>query len=264
MTEESATLQQTKPDYEWDFFLIHAGEDSEAAKNLYAELNPTAKVFLDDKDRLAGSRWNSKLSKAQRSSLISLALVTPNTENAHYAIEEIAIAIEMSSSYPYTHRVIPIYLNEKKPPKYPLYGLKSFDSICVPSHDSFTEAKESLLEALKDTKKLETKKVQIVAQHKGAVAKITSSESSKAEFFAGLVQATTYKHSILYTLIGLFVLILVLLIVALILIPTLLVQVVLGSLFGAFDAAILFSILQIISRSLGDAGQIAQGRIYGG
>jgi TIR domain-containing protein len=261
MSEESATPQETKPTYEWDFFLAHSSKDTDAAKSLYNKLNPPARVFLDAKSLLLGDPLN-KLPKAQRSSLISIVLVTPNTENAYYEGEEIVAAVQMWRNDPYTHRVIPIYLNERQPPKNPPYGLASLQCLCIPETSDFTEAGARLLETLEAMKKLEVKKDQFVAQTQIAVAKITGNESSKAEVLAGLSEATRFRHSILLTLVGLFVLVLVLLIVSIILLPDIKGQ--LFALFGSFAAALLFFILRIISRSLGDAGQIAQGRINGG
>lgn len=264
MNEESATPQENKPVYEWDFFLSHPGADLDAAKNLFAKLNPPAKVFLDDECLRCGDVFDIELSKAQRASLISLILVTPNTENAYFQREEIAAAIDMARADPRTHRVVPIYLNEKQIPKDRIpFGLRLRHSVYIPETGDFTETVNRLLKTLETMKQLEVKKDQVVVQQQIAIAKITGSDSSKAEFLAGLGAATRFNHSILYTLTGLFVVILVLLIVGLLVLPPI-IGMPFGILLGAFETAILFFILRIISRSLDAAGQIAQGRINGG
>jgi len=264
MPEESATLPENKPAYEWDFFLAHPGADLDTAKNLFAKLHPPAEVFLDDECLLLGDDWDSELPKAQRSSLISIVLVTPNTENSYYQREEIAAAIDMARADPRTHRVVPIYFNEKQIPKDRIpYGLRLKHSVYVPETGDFTETGKRLLKTLEAMKQSEVKKEQVVVQQQIAMVKITSSDSSKTEILAGLSEATRFRQSIFYTLAGLFVLILVLLIVGLLILPEKIGEFV-GVVLVTFDAAILLFILRTISRSLDDTGQIAQGRINGG
>jgi hypothetical protein len=260
MTEES-----TEPSYEWDFFLAHPGADLDAAKNLYAKLNPPAKVFLDDECLLPGDTWDIELPIAQRSSLISIILVTPNTENAYYQRDEIAAAIQMSRADPRTHRVIPIYLNKNQIPKNLPYGLTLKHSLYVPETGDLTETRELLLKTLESMKKSEAKKEQVVKQQQIAIAKITGDNSSKAEIFAGFAEITKFIRPLLNMLIGLFVLTMVLLIVSLWLFkeqPE--IRIILILIFGILAALLLISILWLILYSLNYARQIAQGRINGG
>ncbi|HEX8370191.1 MAG TPA: toll/interleukin-1 receptor domain-containing protein [Pyrinomonadaceae bacterium] len=258
------TAQEFKPAYEWDIFLAHPGMDLDAAKNLFSKLNPPAKVFLDDECLLPGDMWDLELSKAQRSSLISVILVTPNTEAAYYEREEIAAAIQMARSDPRTHRIVPVYLNSNQIPKNRIpYGLTLRHSLYVPETGDFTETVNKLLKTLDAMKRLEVKKDEVVAQHQIAVAKITGKNSSNAEVLAGLSEVTKFIRPILNILLGLFALIIVLLIIGIIFAPSdargLLITVL-----GSFAALLLIFILWLTARALGYAQQIAQGRINGG
>ena len=84
MTDQPATAQASEPDYSWDFFLAHAGSDLSVAENLRQQLEPPAKVFLDAVSVQLGDDWDETLSEAQRSSLISVVIVSPNTKKAYY------------------------------------------------------------------------------------------------------------------------------------------------------------------------------------
>jgi hypothetical protein len=95
MPDHTATTAQTVPDFKWDFFLAHAGADLEAARKLKRELEPPAEVFLDADDISLGQNWDRVLAEALRSSLIHVIIVSPNTEEAYYQCEEIAVAIQM-------------------------------------------------------------------------------------------------------------------------------------------------------------------------
>ena len=95
----------------WHFFLAHAGPDKAIAEQLYDHLSADAKVFLDSKSIQLGEEWDRVLSIAQRSSLITVVLISPNTENAYYQREEIAAAIALARSNE-KHRVVPVYLNQ--------------------------------------------------------------------------------------------------------------------------------------------------------
>ena len=95
----------------WHFFLAHAGPDKAIAEQLYDQLKADADVFLDSKSIQLGDDWDRVLSTAQRSSLITVVLISSNTENAYYQREEIAAAIALARSNE-KHRVVPVYLNQ--------------------------------------------------------------------------------------------------------------------------------------------------------
>jgi hypothetical protein len=257
------TQQEVKPAYKWDIFLAHPGMDSDAAKNLFNKLNPPAKVFLDKECLLPGDKWRMDIPKAQRSSLISVILVTPNTGEAFYQQEEILAAIDMAHSDPRTHRVIPVYLNSKQIKNRNDYGLKGLHSLYVPETGDFTETVNKLLKTLDAMKQLEVKKDEFVVQQQRAVVKITSQNSSSAEVFAGLVEATKLVHPTVAILLVFFVFIIVLLIASAVFLPRD-VFVVLAAILGSIAALLLFFTFRLAERTLSYAPQIARGNINGG
>lgn len=265
MNEETAvpTQQEFKPAYEWDIFLAHPGMDSAAAKNLFVKLNPPAKVFLDDECLLPGDKWHLDIPKAQRSSLISVILVTPNTEKAFYQQEEIVAAINMARNDPSTHRVVPVYLNSKQIKKHVGYGLEGLHSLYVPETGDLTETVNKLLKTLEVMKRLEIKKDELVAQQQIAVAKITDNNSSRAEVLTGVVEATKLAHRTLRILLVFFVFIVVSLIISAPLLP-LQMFVALAATLGSLASLLLFFTFRLAERTLAYAPQIAQGNINGG
>ncbi len=133
MTDEAERMEADEPGYSWDIFLAHAGPDATAAKNLYLNLNPDARVFLDAVCLQLGDDFDLVLTEAQQSSLISVVLVSPNTGRAYYEREEIAAAIQMAREDPHTHRVVPVYLNKKQIPSREIpYGLRLKHSLDLP------------------------------------------------------------------------------------------------------------------------------------
>lgn len=261
MSEEksAATQQESKLAYKWDIFLAHPGLDSGAAKNLFNKLNPPAKVFLDKECLSPGDEWDLKLSEAQRSSLISVILVTPNTEAADYQKEEIATALAMKRFDPRTHRVVPVYLNSKQIP----YGLRRIEGLHVPETGDLTETVNKLLKILNEMKQLEVKKDEFVVQTQIGVAKITDNNSSRAEVLAGLVEVTKSIHPNLILLFVLFVFIIAALIICINLMPDSL-HLLLSVFLLSFATLVLFSMLCCMAWSVGNSRQIAQGRINGG
>jgi hypothetical protein len=74
----------------YDFFLAHAGLDAAQAERLYDLLSTETKVFLDTRSLLLGDDWDRMLAEAQRSSRVTVVLVSANTDTAFYQREEIA------------------------------------------------------------------------------------------------------------------------------------------------------------------------------
>ncbi len=108
--------------YEWDFFIAHAGPDTVTAESLYDLLKEKARVFLDNRCLTVGDNWDKKLAEAQRELLITIVLISPNTEDAYYESEEIAAAIALARANETAHRVVPVYLGT---PLQDLYTLRS-------------------------------------------------------------------------------------------------------------------------------------------
>ena len=247
---------------QWDFFLSHSGPDSGDAEILYHKLSPSAKVFLDVVTLLPGDNFDVALSEALHSSLISVILISPNTENAYYEQEEIAMAVERTRSDPHTHRVIPVYIKAEmiRSDKIP-FGLKRKHSIYIPQSGDFADSAHKLLQTLNVMKHYELKKDQLVTDQTAAATKITN-HRSKTELISGFNEITKFVRPLLYTLLGLFVLMLGLLVASIFIssdIRTLLITV-----SASLCALLLACIFGLISRSLSYVPQIVAGNINGG
>ena len=262
MSDHTATTAQTPPDFKWDFFLAHAGADLEAARKLKRELEPPAEVFLDADDISLGQNWDRVLAEALRSSLIHVIIVSPNTEEAYYQREEIAVAIQMAREDPHTRRVVPVYLSSQGMPKSVPYGLKTRHGLTVADEKDLASAKERLLQTLSEIRRLEVKKDEVVAVQRAAVERIAS--GSNTEMLAGLNEVTRFVRPLLKTLIGLLALAFAGLLAALLLPSLAGERVLLLTVLGSICALLLAAVLWLTARSLSYAQQIAQGRINGG
>jgi hypothetical protein len=136
----------------WDFFIAHAGGDTNVAEKLYAFLKPRSKVFLDSKELILGDTWDQKLAEEQKQSLITIVIVSPRTEQAYYQREEIAVAIRMARNDSQKHRVIPIFMPGCDKEKVP-YGLTVIHSLTLNSESEMGFAAERVLDALHKTRK---------------------------------------------------------------------------------------------------------------
>ena len=261
--QQNANLDQPewKTNYTWDFFLSHSGPDRELAETLYSALAPPAKVFLDSISLLPGDNFDVTLTEALHSSLISVILISPNTGNAYYEQEEIAIAINRTREDPNTHRVVPVYINSKQipPEKIPI-GLTRKHSLYISDQDDITETGKKLLKTLDVMKHYEIRKDRIVEEQQIAVLKITNPRTN-ADLISGFNEVTRFVRVPLYTLFALFFLMLAILVTCII-IPSefrgLLITII-----GSLCALLLGGIFWLIARSLRYAPQIAQGKING-
>lgn len=202
------------------------------------------------------------LSDALRSSLIHIIMVSPNTEDAYYQCEEIAVAIQMAREDPHTRRVVPLYLNSQGVPKSVPYGLKTRHGLSVADEKDLAAAKERLLRTLSEIRRLEEKKGEVVEVQREAVEKITA--GSNSDLLAGLNEVTRFVRPLLKTLLALLGLAFVGLLVSLLLPSLAEERVLLATVFGSVCALLLAAVLWLTARSLAYAQQIAQGRINGG
>ena len=262
MADQPETTQQPDPGFDWDFFLAHAGPDLEVARQLKQQLEPPAKVFLDDESISLGDNWDKELSEALHSSLIHVILVSPNTERAYYECEEIAVAIQLAREDPHTRRVVPVYLNSKGVPSTVPYGLKTKHGLTLPDSKDLTTAKERLLKTLREMRRFEEKKVEVVAVQREAVARING--GGNADMLAGLNEVTRFVRPLLKTLLVLLVLSAVGLVACLLLPYFEGERALLATVFGSLCALLLAAVMWLTARSLSYAQQIAQGRINGG
>ena len=139
-------MQESGSKYAWDFFLSHSSADTDNAKVLYNVLNPPAKVFLDAFSLVPGDNFDVSLPEALQGSLISVILISPNTEQAYYEKEEIAMAIQIARADPDTRRVVPVYMNmtEAKLPAKAPFGLTRKHSLYIYNPDDFTDTGKKL------------------------------------------------------------------------------------------------------------------------
>ena len=128
----------------YDFFLAHAGPDTVWAERLYDLLRAEARVFLDSKSLLLGDDWDRALPEAQRSSRVTVVLVSANTGTAFYQREEIAAAIDMARADTTRHRVVPVYLDTSRE-SIP-YGLRLKRGLDVSETFPLEQAAERLLD----------------------------------------------------------------------------------------------------------------------
>ena len=110
---------------DWDFFIAHAGPDTETAERLYNLLVPRSRVFLDAKCLRLGDDWDIRIAQAQRASAISLILVSDRGDAAYYQREEIAAANALARQNAEAHRVVPIFLSPEESLRVAIpYGLQ--------------------------------------------------------------------------------------------------------------------------------------------
>ena len=248
--------------YEWDFFLAHAGEDLPVAQDLYVKLAPPAKVFLDAVTMLPGDDWDIELRNAQRASLISVILVSANSNDAYYQREEIAAAVDMARQDPRSHRVVPLYVNAKEIPRDGIpYGLRLKHSLYVPQSGDLSETGTRLLQTLEVMKQYEDKKTQVVATQRIALDKIVSNRSN-TEVLSGFNEVTRFIRPLLYTLIILLVAMIALLVASMFADPD--IRGLMATISASLAALLLAAILWLSARSLRFAPQIAHGHITGG
>lgn len=139
----------------WDFFIAHAGADKRKAELLYDLLAHASRVFLDSRCLEVGDDWDTKLATAQRTSLVSVVLISSKTEHAYYEREEIAAAIALAREAKGKHRVVPLYLDSTEEASQAApYGLRLKHALRL--SDTFTlpdAAREllALLERLRQT-----------------------------------------------------------------------------------------------------------------
>ena len=135
----------------WDIFIAHAGADLAPAQTLWKLLDPQARVFLDDTRLRLGDNWGLELAAAQRDSLVTVVLVSRHTDDAFYAREEIAAAIQMARRDPQSHRVVPVYLDAESAER-PPYGLTVKHGVRLEPGDDLAAIAPRILDLVRDLK----------------------------------------------------------------------------------------------------------------
>src|SRR6185503_2299395 len=135
--------------YNWDFFIAHAGPDKRTAEKLYDLLESKSRVFLDSRSLKYGDDWDIELRRAQRQSLVTVVLISKQTDDAYYQREEIAAAILLARENKEKHRVVPVFLNRKAQKNEGLpYGLTVKHGLTVSNKFPLTGIAEQLLDLL--------------------------------------------------------------------------------------------------------------------
>lgn len=132
----------------WDFFIAHSARDTATAEALYGLLASHASVFLDSKCLVPGDDWDLRLRSEQEHSRITVVLVSPSTEVAHYERDEIASAIQLARRDASRHRVVPVLLTDESSPdrqtKLP-YGLQAKHAISLAKAGGLSGVRDELL-----------------------------------------------------------------------------------------------------------------------
>lgn len=129
--------------YDWEFFLAHAGPDQAAAERLYDLLIPHARVFLSSKSLSLGDLWDEALPRAQQSSLITVVLISPNTGRAWYQREEILAALDLAKRS--GQRVVPVFLGGATREEDVPYGLRRLQSARITTETDLKKLAQDLL-----------------------------------------------------------------------------------------------------------------------
>jgi len=159
----------------WDFFLAHAGSDTPVAERLYDLLSPHSKVFLDSRSLLPGDNWDEELALAQRNSLVTVVLVSANTERAYYQREEIAAAIDMARKNKDTHRVVPLYWKDQPDAQPDVhYGLRLKHGLFASGPDELPQVAERLITLRQKLAQRDKQVAAIVQTQQQALSHVTS------------------------------------------------------------------------------------------
>lgn len=134
-------------DLKYHIFIAYSAADREAALRLYRALSSKCSVFMDESLR-PGDQWDDQLPKAQRESLITVVLISPQTKSAHYQKDEIAAAIELSRRPDSNHRVVPVYINCSDTTGDIPYGLRRIQRINVDNEGAIEDAVPKILQEL--------------------------------------------------------------------------------------------------------------------
>lgn len=133
----------------WDLFIAHAGPDGRLAEQLYDQLQTKARVFLDSRCLKLGDDWDKALAEAQQVSLVTVVLVSDNTDRAYYQREEIATAIAMVRKNSDAHRVVPVYVGEAGAEASVPYGLRLKHGLTLSDEFTVADAAHALVELIR-------------------------------------------------------------------------------------------------------------------
>jgi len=136
----------------WDFFISHAGADSEHAEQLRLELEDRGASVFEDSMLPAGSVWDRELPAQLKSSAVCVVLVSIRTEQAHYQRSEYQMAIDLFRHDP-RRRIVPVYLEPLAGRERP-FGLGVLTSIELDDNVRLADAAARLVAELSEARSL--------------------------------------------------------------------------------------------------------------
>jgi hypothetical protein len=97
----------------YQFFIAHAGRDTNVAVDLYDRLLARGfSAFVDARCLKPGDVWDDILPAVQAASEVTVLLVSAYTDKAWYQRDEIEAAIALARKHPRSRRVVPVYLSD--------------------------------------------------------------------------------------------------------------------------------------------------------
>ena len=265
MTDEPTAGRQLTQLNGWDYFLSYDHSDAEIAVKLKDALPSSEKVFRDKDDIPDGAVWSAELSKALKSSLVYVFLVSQNRDDTHlsYLRIELDFAFSLWRKNQETRRIVPVYLNldDVPDPDETLAPLGSLQGFVVPNPNDLSEASSRLRKTLEYVKPREAKRLMHVATGGQAASKF-----SEGRPLAGIIGATraSLVEPFFFTLLGLFALVTLAMIACVVLLSfgfTLLPALALLSLLWIMLVTL---ILWLIVFSSHNTNQLARGNVKGG
>jgi diguanylate cyclase (GGDEF)-like protein len=136
--------------FTYHIFIAHSAADRDIAQQLYYSLSPSYEVFLDSVSLEPGDRWDKELAKAQAESLLTVVLISKDTEDSYYQRDEIATAIHLSRQKDGCHRVIPVYLSRGDVPDNIPYGLRVLQGIFIDDWADISKVGKKLRKTLNE------------------------------------------------------------------------------------------------------------------
>jgi hypothetical protein len=143
---------KTKNEGKWDFFIAYAHKDKEVALKLFNSiLENNCTAFIDQTSIELGTYWDQEIPKVQQQSLVTIALISGNIREAHYARDEIHTAISLARANPDFHKVIPVYLEDSLEESLDIiYGLRLIQGIELSSIGSIEKLGNLLCSNIKN------------------------------------------------------------------------------------------------------------------
>jgi hypothetical protein len=114
----------------WDFFIAYASADRARADKLHALLaqKHDARSFLDHRGLKPGDEWQVELKRSLSRSRVIVVLISPNSNEAYYQQEEVAIAVDLVRLQTKAHRIVPVLLRGAERTDL-LYGLNHLHAL---------------------------------------------------------------------------------------------------------------------------------------